>query len=84
MPIFNMKTIVITENQLKKVVDVVKEQKFDDAITKYQKEQNRQISMSQDDAMLLLNLGQSWCEGKSDHPDCEEIHRLRSKLNLFH
>ena len=59
------KKMVITEDQLKKVVEVIKEQKYDDAISKYQKEQNKQISMSQDDARLLLNLGQNWCEGKN-------------------
>jgi hypothetical protein len=77
------KKIVLTEEQLKKVVEVVKEQKYDDAISKYQKEQNKQVSMSQDDAMMLISLGQHWCEGKSDHPDCEEVYRLRSQLNLY-
>lgn len=77
------KKMVITEDQLKKVVKVVKEQKFDDAITKYQKEQNKLVSLSQDDAKFLLNLGMNWCEGKSGHPDCEEVQRLRSKLNLY-
>jgi hypothetical protein len=77
------KKMIITEDQLQKVVKVVKEQKFDDAITKYQKEQNKMVSISQDDAKFLLNLGQNWCEGKSDHPDCEEVLRLKSKLNLY-
>jgi hypothetical protein len=77
------KKMIITEDQLQKVVKVVKEQKFDDAIVKYQKEQNKMVSISQDDAKFLLNLGQSWCEGKTDHPDCEEVQRLRSKLNLY-
>lgn len=77
------KRIVITEEQLKKIVNTVKEQKFDDFINKYQNDKNETISMSQDDAAMLLNMGQHWCEGKADHPDCEEVHRLRSKLNLY-
>lgn len=77
------KKIIITEEQLKAVVEVVKEQKFDDAISKYQKDVSKQVSMSQDDVALLLNLGQNWCEGKNDHPDCEEVHRLRSKFGIY-
>ena len=77
------KKIVLTEEQLKKVVEVVKEQKYDDAISKYQKEYNKQVSMSQNDAMLLLSLGQNWCEGKIDHPDCEEVQSIRSRLNMY-
>lgn len=77
------KRIVITEEQLKKVVNVIKEEKFDAAITKYQSERNKLISMSQDDVTLLINLGRSWCEGKIDHPDCEELHQVISKLDLY-
>jgi len=77
------KRIIITEDQLEKIVDVVKEQKFDDAFTKYQDDKRRKVSLSQDDATLLLNLAQNWCTDKRDHPDCEEVFRLRSQLGLY-
>jgi hypothetical protein len=77
------KKIMITEEQLKKVVSVVKEAKFDDALENYKKELNKQVSMSQDEAKLLITLGLNWCEGKDDHPDCDEVLRVRSKLHLY-
>lgn len=77
------KKIVITEEQLQKIVHVVKEQKYDDFFNKYEKDKNEMISMSQEDATMLLNMGQHWCQDKPGHPDCEEVYRLRSKLNLY-
>jgi hypothetical protein len=77
-----LKKIKITEQQLKKVVDVINEQNFDDAITKYQKEKNQAINMSTEDARLLITLAQNWCEGRVSHPDCEEIDALSKKLKL--
>ncbi len=76
------KKIKITEQQLKGVINVLNEQEFDDAITKYQKERDQAISMSNADARLLLTLAQNWCEGRVDHPDCEEVEQLAKKLKL--
>ena len=38
--------------------------------------------MSQSDARLLLSLAQNWCEGRIDHPDCEEVELITKKLKL--
>ena len=76
------KKIRITEEQLKKVMNIVTEQSFDDALTKFQKERDREIPMSKADANLLLTLAQNWCEGKVTHPDCEEVEELGKKLKL--
>ena len=77
------KRIIITEEQLEKIVSVVNEQKFDDAFTKYQEDKKKKVSLSQDDAALLLNLAQSWCTDKRDHPDCEEVFRLRAQIGMY-
>jgi hypothetical protein len=77
-----MKKIKITEEQLKKVVNLVTEQKYDDAIETYQKEKSREISMSRDEARLMYNLAQNWCEGNVSHPDCTEIDELGKKLKI--
>lgn len=74
--------IKITEQQLKGVMNVLNEQEFDDAITKYQKERDQAINMSNADARLLLTLAQNWCEGRINHPDCEEIEQLAKKLKI--
>lgn len=76
------KRIKITEGQLKGVVNILNEQNFDDVLTKYQQEKERAVYMSQEDAKLLLNLAQNWCEGRVDHPDCEEVERITKKLRL--
>jgi hypothetical protein len=76
------KKLKITEQQLKKVMNVLNEQQFDDAITKYQKDRDQAIQMSQADAKLLINLAQNWCEGRVAHPDCEEIDQLAKKLKI--
>jgi hypothetical protein len=77
------KKVILTEQQLKSIVKVVKEQQFDEAITKFNKEKNQGVSMPLDDAKLLINVGVNWCHGKDTHPDCEEIYRIRSDFNLY-
>ena len=74
--------IKITEGQLKKVVNVINEQQYDEAITKYQKEKSKEIQMSREEAILIYNLAQNWCEGNVNHPDCEEIDQLGKKLKI--
>jgi predicted DNA-binding antitoxin AbrB/MazE fold protein len=76
------KKIKITEGQLKKVVNVITEENYDDAITKYQKEKSKEIQMSGEEARLLYNLAQNWCEGNVNHPDCEEVTELGRKLKI--
>ena len=76
------KKIKITEEQLKKVVNVINEQTFDSAIETYKKERDKEIPMSRMDATLLMNLAQNWCEGRVSHPDCEEIEELKKRLKL--
>lgn len=76
------KRIKITEEQLKGVINVLNEQNFDDVITKYQQEKERAVYMSQSDAKLLISLAENWCEGRVNHPDCEEVETVIKKLKL--
>lgn len=76
------KKIKITEEQLKGVVNVITEQEYDEAITKYQKEKNSEVSMSKDDARFIMTLAQNWCEGRVSHPDCEELEELSKKFKI--
>jgi len=77
------KKIRLTEGQLKKVVNVVSEQQFDEVITKYEREKRQGIELPLDEVKLLLNLSMNWCRDKDDHPDCEEVLKIRSKLSLY-
>lgn len=75
--------IVLTETQLKKVVSVIKEQQFDDMITKYNDSKKQEVGMSHSDAEMLVNLALNWCQGKDNVPDCREVEQIKSKLNLY-
>ena len=74
--------IALTESQLHRVMDKLNEEEYDDMINSG-KDTQREISMSHDDAMRLINFGQDWCKGKENHPDCQEIEELRDKLKLY-
>jgi hypothetical protein len=76
------KKIVITEDQLKGVINVLNEQSYDDAIEKYKKERDVETSMGIEDARLLYRLAQNWCEGRVTHPECEDVELLGKKLKL--
>lgn len=77
------KKLILTEDQYHTLLNVVKEQKYDDMITKYQREQSEGVNVPVNDLRLLITLGINWCQGKENHPDCEEILRIRSKFNLY-
>lgn len=74
--------IRITEQQLKGVMNTLNEQEFDDILTKFKTEKGREVNMSMEDARMLLNLANNWCEGRIDHPDCVEIDQIAKKLKL--
>jgi hypothetical protein len=77
------KKIKLTESQLKKVVNVISESSFDDMITKYNDTKQNEVSMSHDDASMLVNIATNWCQGKDNLPDCRDIQTIKSKLNLY-
>jgi len=77
-----VKKIIITEDQLKGVINVINEQSYDDAIEKYKKERDVETSMGIEDARLLYRLAQNWCEGRVTHPECEDVELLGKKLKL--
>ena len=77
------KKIKLTETQLKKVVNIISESSFDEMITKYNDTKQREVGMSQDDASMLINIATNWCQGKDNLPDCQEIQKIKSKLNLY-
>ena len=68
---------------MKNVINVINEQVYDDGIEKYKKERDREITIAQTDAKLLLTLAQNWCEGRVSHPDCEALMELNKKLQLL-
>lgn len=74
--------IKITEEQLKGVINIINEQEFDDILTKFNSEKEREVNMSKSDAKLLLTLANNWCEGNVNHPDCIEIDEIAKKLKL--
>ena len=67
---------------MKNVINVINEQVYDDGIEKYKKERDREITIAQTDAKLLLTLAQNWCEGRVSHPDCEALMELNKKLQI--
>ena len=76
------KKIRLTEDQLKNVVNVISEENFDQALTTHQREKDREVFMSGDDAKLMSDLGTKWCEDKVSHPDCEALAALIKKLKI--
>lgn len=77
------KKIVITESQLKKVLNVVEQEEFDDMLKNYNNEKESELQMSRDDARMLVNIALRWCEGKDNLPDCRHVTMLHSKHQLF-
>ena len=75
--------IILTEEQLKGVINHLEEQAFDDMITKYHDETMKEVSMSRDDAKVLTTFALKWCEGKDKLPDCRHIHQLWTKHELY-
>jgi len=74
--------IKITEGQLKNVVNVISEETYDQALTTHLREKGREVFMSREEGKLLYTLALNWCEGRVNHPDCEELMNTVKKLNL--
>lgn len=74
--------IKITEQQLKSVMKSLNEDTFDQALTTHLREKGREIFMSADDAKVLSKLATQWCETRVNHPDCEQVTDLISRLKL--
>lgn len=76
------KKIKLTEEQVKGLVNIISEENYDQSFTTHQREKDREVFMSADDAKLLAKLGSTWCEDKVNHPDCEALEVLVKKLKL--
>lgn len=76
------KKIKLTEEQLQKVLDVIKEETYDQALTTHQREKSREIFMSNEDAKLMNELAHNWCQDKVSEPHCQELEALTKKLKL--
>jgi len=76
------KKIKLTETQLKKVVNVISEENYDQALTTHRREKAREVFMSSEDAKLMGSLATNWCEGRVSHPDCEELEEVIRKLKI--
>lgn len=76
------KKIKLTESQVKKIVNVISEENFDQALTTHQREKNREVFMSEDDAKLLTKMSTEWCESRVNHPDCEALLAIKKKLKV--
>ena len=75
--------IIITEEQLKKVLNVVKEAEWHEMMQNFEKTTNSEVSMSEEDARLMSIYALKWCEGKEDYPDCKHILSITGKHKLF-
>lgn len=76
------KKIKLTESQVKKIVNVISEENFDQALTTHQREKNREVFMSEDDAKLLSKISTEWCANRVNHPDCEALVAIKKKLKI--
>lgn len=74
--------IKLTENQVKKVINVISEETYDQALTTHQREKQREVFMSTEDAKLLGTLASNWCEGRVSHPDCEALQEVIKRLKI--
>jgi hypothetical protein len=76
------KKIRLTESQLKKVMDVIKEDSYDQAFQTHKKEKAREVFMSTEDAELMSELARNWCQDKVNEPKCVELEELTKKLKI--
>jgi hypothetical protein len=76
------KKIKLTESQLKKVMSVIKEDTYDQAIETHKREQSREVFMSNEDARLFSSLAHSWCQDKVSEPKCVELETICKKLKI--
>lgn len=76
------KKIKLTESQLKKVMDVIKEETYDQAFETHKTEKSREVFMSSENAKLMAKLGQNWCQDKVNTPDCVELEEVITKLKI--
>ena len=76
------KKIKLTEDQLKKVINVIKEETYDQALTTHQREKDREVFMSHEDAKLMNELANNWCQDKVSEPHCQELEALGKKLKI--
>lgn len=77
------KKIVIKEEQLKKIVQIVENEAFDDIITKYNDFKQHKVEIPHQDLTMLANFSLKFCEGRENLPDCRHVRELVSKHNLF-
>jgi hypothetical protein len=76
------KKIKLTEEQVKNLVNIISEENYDQALTTHQREKDREVFMSAEDAQLMSKLGTMWCEDKVNHPDCEALASIVKKLKI--
>jgi hypothetical protein len=77
------KKIVIKEEQLKKIVQVVENEAYDDMLTNYYGFQQQKVEIPRNDLTMLANFSMRFCEGKDNFPDCKHVRELVSKHQLF-
>lgn len=75
--------IKLTESQVKRLMGVVNEEKFDDMISNFNKSQNDTVPAPIDDLKTMFNIVKDWCQSRPDNSDCSDIMNLRDKLNLY-
>lgn len=77
------KKIVIKEEQLKKIVQIVENEAFDDMITNYRDWQQHKVEIPHNDLTMLANFSLRFCEGKENLPDCKHVREIINKHQLF-
>jgi len=77
------KKIVIKEEQLKKIVQIVENEAYDDMLKNYNEFQQHKVEIAHNDLTMLANFSMRFCEGKDNFPDCKHVRELVSKHQLF-
>lgn len=75
--------LLIKEEQLKKIVQVVENEAFDDMIKNYNDFQQHKVEIAHNDLTMLANFSLRFCEGKENLPDCKHVREIINKNQLF-
>ena len=76
------KKIKLTEEQLKKLMTVINEDTYDQALTTHNREKSREVFMSAEEAKLLGKLASQWCETRVSDAECQDLTELARKLKV--
>lgn len=76
------KKIKLNESQVRRLMNTISEEKFDDMISNFKRLSNDAIPVPHDELVIMFNIAKDWCRRRSNDSDCEDIMNLRTKLNF--